>query len=335
LESIIYHDEKVIDVYLSITFSSYLNLFGESMLPNFKIGVGTIAWRNQLIWDYGIAYDEQSLYEVFSRSLQNGIRFFSTSEAFTDGDSERILGRFAAKHPEQAFISTKYVPRPWRIRRSDFLRAMNASLARLQLRRLDLYQIGQPTGLMGIPMLVECAAEALDTGMVKNIGLSDFKANEIEQFSDLLNRLGGAVSCVETEYNLLNREIETNGVLKICQDLHIPVIAQCPLAMGLLTGKYLNEPIVNGLRRKIMQRYPTNGLNGLIRLMNLIGSEHEGRNSAQVALNWLIQKKVIPIPGIKNVEQLDQNRTVTEWDLKPEEVARLDDYSAGLAVGTE
>ncbi len=90
------------------------------MLPNFKIGVGTWAWGDYLIWDYGFGYDEQSLYEVFLRSLRDGINFFSTSETFSDGRSERLLGSFIEKNPNRVFISTKYAPQILAISAKDF-----------------------------------------------------------------------------------------------------------------------------------------------------------------------------------------------------------------------
>lgn len=300
------------------------------MLPNFKIGVGTWAWGDYLIWDYGFGYDEQSLYEVFLRSLRDGINFFSTSETFSDGRSERLLGSFIEKNPNRVFISTKYAPQIWRFRRKDFLKSLHSSLEHLKIPAIDLYQVLPPAGLMKLPVLADCISEAYESGLIRNVGVSNFSAAQIEQFYELLNRLGIPLSSLETEYSLLNRDIETNGVLEICSRLQIRIIAQSPLAMGILTGKYTSQNEPEGIRRKFMEKYESQNLPLLFRLLNNIGSEHEGRNSAQVSLNWLIQKKVIPIPGAKTVDQVMQNNQAIGWDLTEEQVEQLDDISAGL-----
>lgn len=304
------------------------------MLPNFKIGVGTISWGNQLIWDYGETFDEQSLAEVLQRSLQDGVRFFCTSEAFSDGESERILGRLASVYPGQVYIATQYAPRPWRIRRSDFARALNASLARLQVPSIDLYIILPPAGLMSIPMLVECAAEAVDSGKVRNIGVANFHPEQILEFHDLLNRFGVPLACVEAEYSLIHRTVENNGVLDVCRKLAVPFLADRPLAMGLLTGLPPDGQAENGLRRKLQEKYPREELPGLIRILNFIGSENDGRNCSQVALNWLIRKNVLPIPGVKTVDQVLMNNDSVTWNLSADQVARLDDLTAHLGGET-
>ncbi len=298
------------------------------MLPNFKIGVGTFPWGNQLIWDYGGSFNEQTVSEAFQYALQDGVRLFCTSEIFSEGDSERLLGKLAEQSSGagRPFLATQYAPRPWRIRRSDFTRALDASLSRLRVSTVDLYLFQPPAGLMSLPMLVECAAEAVDSGKVRNIGVTNFSVDQIEEFGGLLNRFGVPLACVEAEYSLINREVETNGVLDFCRRQQIPFLADRPLAMGLLTGKYLDNLIENGLRRKMSEKYPLAELPALIRLMNFIGSENEGRNSAQVALNWLLQKEVIPIPGAKNVEQVMINNDSVNWSLTSDQIARLDDF---------
>ncbi len=302
------------------------------MLPLFKIGVGTLAWGNQLVWDYGSDFNEASLKELFHKSVQSGQIFFNTSESYSDGESERLLGKFESESPIPVFLSSKYIPRVWRFRRRDFQSQLRESLRRLRRPFLDLYQINPPVGFMKLEMLAECAADAVDEGLVHHIGVSDFTADQIALFAELLAQLGIPLACVSSEYNLLNRSVETNGVLYRCRELSIPLIAQSPLAMGILTGKYLTKPITNGLRRQLMERYPRAGIIGLFRLMNTIGSENAGRNNGQVALNWLIRKNVIPIPGSKTVDQAFENNLAASWEMTEEQSNRLDQYSAEMLM---
>ena len=89
------------------------------MLPFFKIAVGTWAWGNRLIWDYGIDFDEKDLAELVRNAISKGSRYFFTSESFSDGFGEALLGKLAEPYPN-AFLATKYVPRIWRPGRKDF-----------------------------------------------------------------------------------------------------------------------------------------------------------------------------------------------------------------------
>jgi len=298
------------------------------MFPDFIIGVGTWAWGDHLVWNYGSDYDETSLFDAFSQSMRDGVLFFSTSETFSDGRAEQMLGNFIRKSATQTFISTKFAPFFWRIRRKDFIKALKDSLARLHVPAIDLYQVLPPAGLMQLPLLAECMSDAFESGLIRYAGVSNFSAVQLEKFYGYLNRFGIPLSCLETEYNLLQRDIETNGVLEMCNQLSIRIIAQSPLAMGALTGKYVSQKDLTGIRRKFMDKYFSQNLQALIRLMNHIGSEHAGMNSAQVSLNWLIQKHVIPIPGAKNADQVMQNNQAVGWSLTEDQVTQLDDLSA-------
>ena len=301
------------------------------MFPDFKIGVGTWAWGDHLVWNYGTDYDETSLFDAFSQSLRDGVLFFSTSETFSDGRAEQMLGSFIEKSAAQIFVSTKFAPFFWRMRRKDFIKALKDSLTRLRIPAIDLYQILPPAGLMQLPLLAECVSDAFESGLIRYAGVSNFSAVQLEKFYGYLNRFGIPLSCLETEYNLLRRDIETNGVMEMCRQLSIRIIAQSPLAMGALTGKYLSTKELSGIRGKFMEQYLSQNLPTLIRLMNHIGSEHAGMNSAQVSLNWLIQKNVIPIPGAKNTNQMMQNNQAVGWSLTEEQVAQLDDLSAAIS----
>ncbi len=300
------------------------------MPAEFEIGVGTWSWGERLIWDFGSDYDEQSLSEVFLRALRDRVLFFSTSESFAEGRAEQILGDFLSRATERPFVSSKDAPYPWRLRRADFKSALRASLTRLRIPALDLYQVLPPAGWMGLPVLAECLSEAYDSGLVRAVGVSNFTAQQIEQFYELLNRFGTPLSFVETEYSLLDRDIERNGVMEVCGRLNLRIIAQRPLAMGVLTGKFLSRPEPEGARRKFLSKYRNPSLSLLIRLMNNIGSEYEGKNCAQVSLNWLIRKGVVPIPGAKRIDQVMQNNQAAGWSLTDEDVQRLDDLSANL-----
>jgi aryl-alcohol dehydrogenase-like predicted oxidoreductase len=119
--------------------------------------------------------------------------------------------------------------------------------------------------------------------------------------------------------------VERNGVLERCRELGVTLIAYSPLAKGMLTGKYTPENRPPGLRRRLFHPADLAAMQPLIRLMR-----ETGRPPSEVALNWLLSKGVVPIPGAKNARQAEENAAALGWRLSPDEVAALDQASAKL-----
>jgi len=129
------------------------------------------------------------------------------------------------------------------------------------------------------------------------------------------------------EYSLINRKVEKNGLLKLCQERGITLIAYSPLGMGLLSGKYTVENPMKGLRGGRFGRDYMRKLQPMLQVMRNIGGEHENRSPAQVALNWVICKGALPIPGAKTTSQAEQNAGALGWRLSEDEMAKLDEAS--------
>jgi aryl-alcohol dehydrogenase-like predicted oxidoreductase len=139
-------------------------------------------------------------------------------------------------------------------------------------------------------------------------------------------------------YALLNREIETNGILETARELGVTILAYSPLAQGLLTGKYRIGVTTDTNRptgaRKIDSRFKPEGLakiEPLLKLLEEIGAKYD-RTIAQVALNWLIFQsndkcQVIPIPGAKTAKQAEQNAGALGWSINHEEADQLNQAS--------
>ena len=96
--------------------------------PEIRFGVGTWAWGDRLLWEYGREYGKDDITAAFRRYIRDGVRFFSTSPSFAEGDSERILGEFNARTQAELFIASKYVPRAWHLRRSDFMDSLKKEI---------------------------------------------------------------------------------------------------------------------------------------------------------------------------------------------------------------
>lgn len=297
------------------------------------LGIGTWAWGDQLFWSYGKEYDKASLQEAFNIALDAGINFFDTAEIYGFGESERLLGEFGRQSVQPSDrpvqIATKYFPLPWRFNSQAVADALTASLKRLQLPTVALYQVHQPFDFfMGQKVLMQALADEVKQGRTLAIGVSNYSAEQMRQAQQFLSEYGISLAVNQVQYSLLSRQIETNGVLAAARELDITILAYSPLAQGLLTGKYTPENYTSPTgARRIDPRFSKSGLEKLAPVVQLLQSvaEAHGKTPAQVALNWLIaQGNVMPIPGAKNANQVKQNAGALGWSLSPEEIEQID-----------
>lgn len=292
------------------------------------MGVGTWAWGDRWIWGYGGGdYTDRDLREAFDASIGAGLTFFDTAEMYGLGRSEKLLGRFIAQDNARPVVATKFVPFPWRLTKGALLRALRASLDRLGLDRVDLYQIHVPLHLRSIETWMDAMADAVEAGLTRAVGVSNYTMAQMGRAHNALNKRDIVLASNQVHYSLLHREPETDGVLQLCRDLGVTLIAYSPLEMGVLTGKYTPE---NPPPRTRRLRYPPTYLESvqpLLSRMRQIGEDHGGRTPAQVALNWTICKGAVPIPGAKTPAHVTSNAKALGWRLTPDEVAELDELS--------
>ena len=293
------------------------------------IGIGTWSWGDSLFWSYGKDYGADQVREAFHAAVEAGITFFDTAEIYGLGESERLIGQFLRQTDQPVQIATKYFPLPWRLNAQAVSDTLTASLQRLQVDRIALYQVHWPLDfLMSQRTLMNALADEVDKGRIGAIGVSNYSAEQMRQAHSFLAARGIPLAVNQVLYSLLSRQIETNGVLDAARELDVAILAYSPLAQGLLTGKYTPDsaPTLRGARR-IDPRFNQAGLEKIAPLVNAlqaIGDVHQ-RTPAQVALNWLIaQGNVMPIPGAKNANQAVQNAGAIGWSITPEEVEQLD-----------
>ncbi len=290
------------------------------------LGFGTWAWGDSIFWRYGKDYGEAELRQAFQAAVNKGITFFDTAEIYGWGKSEELLGKFVKEAQVSTQIATKYMPVPWRWRSEDVADAVTASLKRLQMPSIDLYQIHWPfTLLLSQESLMNALADEVQQGRVKTVGVSNYSAAQMHEAQKLLARRGVPLAVNQMRYSLITREIETNGVLAAAQELGVTILAYSPLAQGLLTGKYDGSNVPTGAR-SWDKRFQAGGLAKLQPVLNQLkelGQKYD-KTAAQVALNWLIaQPGVIPIPGIKSAAQVEQNAGALGWELTAAEVMEL------------
>jgi aryl-alcohol dehydrogenase-like predicted oxidoreductase len=315
--------KKYSSLTLKIMATTTLGTTGIEVTP---IGFGTWAWGDSLFWGYGKDYGEADLKLAFQAAINKGITFLDTAEIYGFGKSEELLGKFIKETNATTQIASKYMPLPWRFRSEDLADAVTASLKRLRMPSMDLYQVHWPfPSLLSQEGLMNALADEVEQGRIKAIGVSNYSAEQMREAHKLLARRGVPLAVNQMRYSLITREIESNGVMAAARELDVTILAYSPLAQGLLTGKYTETNPPSGAR-SMDQRFKGAGLRKVQPLLEKLSDlgEKYGKTQAQVALNWLMcQPGIIPIPGIKSAAQVEQNAGALGWELSATEVAEL------------
>ena len=303
---------------------------GRSDLQVPRIGVGVMTWGDakglSRFHPAKIAYGGAEGFEEEKRALETsidaGANLFDTAAMYCGGASELRLGQLAPGR--NVLIASKF-PGGFSFKTEDFPKELDASLKRLGRNTIDLYQHHFPNPRVDIAKLMDLMADALHTGKIKAIGVSNYSAEQMRSAHAALAKRAIPLASNQVEYSLLNRKPETNGVLDACRELGITLIAYTPLAGGALTGKYSATHKAGGLRRimPIFSKKAMDTLQPVIALLSQIG-ERYSKTPSQVALRWLIENPVVlPIPGAKNAKQAVGNAGALTFSLTAQEVESL------------
>jgi len=281
---------------------------------------------------YGEGDDEESI-RTIHRALELGIGLLDTADMYGVGRNEELVGRAIRDRREQAIVATKF----GNVRGDDgaFLgidgspeyvrRACEASLLRLGVDVIDLYQQHRVDQKTPIEETVGAMHELVDEGKVRFLGLSEAQPEDLRRAAAT-----APIATLQTEYSLFERGVE-NEILDTCEELGIGFLAYAPLGRGLLTGRFRSESDFADDDFRGGGRYPR--LTGenfehnlrLVQEVEAVAEAH-GATAAQVALAWLLTRRpwIVPIPGTKRVKYLEENAAAAELELTGDDLARLD-----------
>ncbi len=294
------------------------------------LGVGTWAWGDRSTWGmggYDAALTSGSIQDAWDASIDAGVTLFDTAEVYGRGESERIIGTMLARDPQRAasaIVATKFMPSPWKVEvRGALLKSLRASLGRLGLPSVDLYQLHGPISLRSHAALAEALAAAHQAGLVKAVGVSNYSLKETRSMAEALQRRGMQLATNQIEFSLLRRAPETSGLLAGCKELGVLPLAYSPIGQGRLTGKYSASNPPPG--KRTFSNHPMEVVDNVVAELRRIGDKNGGKVQSQVALNWVIAKGAVPIPGAKNRHQAEENAGALGWAIDEEDLARLDE----------
>ncbi|MFO7629396.1 MAG: aldo/keto reductase [Prochlorococcaceae cyanobacterium] len=297
------------------------------------IGVGTWAWGNQLLWGYRPEQDRQ-LQATFQRAVDLGLCFFDTADSYGtgrfNGRSEQLLGQFcaalASASRDRLCVATKLAPFPWRLGRAGYRRAFEASRRRLQ-GKLDRVQLHWSTARYAPWQegpLLEGLADLVEQGAVAELGVSNMGPQRLRQMQARLADRGLRLASLQLQMSLLApAPIASEGVLAVCRELGIAVIAYSPLALGVL-GVAPNSPapLPSGPRGALFRRLLESSL-PLRQALAVIAAQRNSEPAA-VALNWCRAHGAMPIPGLRTPLQAERAAAALAWELGEEERLELD-----------
>ena len=317
---------------------------GRSGLKITPIGLG--CWQLQQgkgmtggMWS---VLDQETMDGIVSAALQGGISWYDTAQAYGKGASERALAtglRHAGVEPGRVVVATKWLPilRPAHDLRED----IDERIECLAPYPVDLYQVHIPWSRSPVAAQMREMAELVRADKVRAVGVSNFSAKRMAKAGAALQAEGIPLASNQVRINLLDRAIEKNGVLDLAREHRVTLIAYSPLAQGILTGRFHDDPsLVKAVSWGRRSWFSASGrfltTEGLARTAPLIAElravgEAHGATPGQVALAWLITyygEAVVAIPGASKPEHATESAGAMQVKLTAAEIERIDHLSA-------
>lgn len=297
---------------------------------------------------FGAEADEQTSHLIIDTYLEGGGNFIDTADVYSSGTSETIIGRWLAQNPGrrgEVVIATKgrfpmgSGPNDVGLSRTHLRAALDASLSRLGVDHIDLYQMHAWDALTPLEETLGFLDQAVRDGKISYYGFSNYLGWQLTKAAQLARANGWAAPVtLQPQYNLLVRGIE-HEVVPAALDAGIGLLPWSPLAGGWLSGKYTRDQAPTGATR--LGEDPKRGMeawdkrNADERTWEVIDAVAEvagqtGASSSQVALAWLSDRPAVTsvILGARTVDQLTDNLGAAEVELTDEQRDRLTDASA-------
>jgi aryl-alcohol dehydrogenase-like predicted oxidoreductase len=281
--------------------------------------------------NYGAPAPKAEGIKLIRTAHEKGVTFFDTAEVYGPYTSEELVGEALAPIRDKVAIATKFGydnekgdgalnSQPKHIRK-----VVEESLRRLRTDRIDLYYQHRVDPTVAIEEVAGTIKDLIQEGKVLHFGLSEASAKTIRRAHAVQ-----PVTAIQTEYSLMQRDPEKNGVLATCEELGIGFVPWGPVGQGYLTGKIdartKFDPKMD-MRSTFPRFFPEN-IEANRPIVDLLRRFAEKKNAtpAQLALAWLLAQKpwIVPIPGTRNLDHLTENLGAIEVELTPADLREID-----------
>jgi aryl-alcohol dehydrogenase-like predicted oxidoreductase len=295
-------------------------------------GLGTMAIGGGN-WSYGWGpQDDAESIATILRALEMGINWIDTAPVYGCGHAEEIVGKAIKGLSSKPIIATKcglHCDKDgniiYRLKRESVRAEVEASLRRLQIDVIDLYQIHWPIPEDDIEEAWETVAEAVKEGKVRYAGVSNFNIEQIKRIQSI-----HPVASLQPPYNILERGIE-DKILDYCRQNKIGVIVYTPMQQGLLSGKFSRQHLRNLPAEDLRHRDPHfqepqfSANLEVAEGLRPIAQKH-GRTVAQLAIAWTLRRPEVTsaIVGARRPSQIEETILAGEWVLSGEDISAID-----------
>lgn len=291
-------------------------------------------------WGYAVdEADDEQIRATLHRAIELGVSVLDTADVYGPYTNEEIIGRFVVAEGlrDQVNIATKVGLTPidyttyGRDGSPQHIRAAcEASLRRLGVETIDLYQLHRVDPQIPLEESWSAMADLVAAGKVRHLGLSEVSVEEIQRAHEI-----HPVATVQCEMSIWTTDNIDNGVLGHCADRGIGVLAYSPLGRGFLTGSLTADQIKAGDFRSANPRFTPEAMRAnaaIIEGIEAIARRH-GATPAQIALAWVLAQgdHVVPIPGTKRVQWVEQNVQAADIELTDVDRAEIDALPASVA----
>jgi aryl-alcohol dehydrogenase-like predicted oxidoreductase len=311
---------------------------GRTSIEITAIGLGCWQFSSGfgLVGGFWEALPQETVDEIVRVSLAGGINWFDTAEAYGKGRSEQALARAlaaAGRKDGEVVVATKWWPIP-RTAKSIGM-TIDDRLRCLGGFSIDLHQVHQPFSLSSVEAEMEAMAELVAAKKIRAVGVSNFSAAKMRRAHTALAQRGIPLASNQVRYSLVDRGIESNGILAAAKELDVTIIAYSPLGQGILSGRFHDDPALIRSRpgpRRFMSLFRASGLartRPLVDELRRIAGTR-GVTPCQVALNWLLHfhgETVVAIPGASRPRHAEEAAGAMGFRLAAEEMNRLDELS--------
>lgn len=290
----------------------------------------------------GAPEDEAIAFKAMNTALDLGMNFFDTADRYGEGVNELLLGRFMrAAGRDKVILATKYgsiAKGPDGLPAVDnspahITKACDASLKRLGIDVIDLYYMHRRDPKVPIADSVGAMSRLVEAGKVRWLGLSEVAAKTLRE-ADAVH----PIAAVESEYSLWHREPEEE-VIPACVELGVTFVPFSPLGRAFLTGTLTTAEFSANDLRSTLPRFQAEAMAKNLRLIEVFTAfaARRGVTAAQVALAWLLAKSeptcaIVPIPGSKRPNNIEENRAAADVNLTPSELAEIEAIFAPEAI---
>ncbi len=312
---------------------------GKSNLTVSALGLGCMG----MSFSYGPPKDKTEMTALLHAAVDRGVTFFDTAEVYGPFTNEELVGEALAPFKGKVVIATKFGfdlsgsdrqpgAAPLNSRPEQIKKAVEGSLKRLRIQTIDLLYQHRVDLNVPIEDVAGAVKELILAGKVKHFGMSEPNAQTLRRAHKVQ-----PVTALQNEYSLWTRQVETNGILKACEELGIGLVPYSPLGKGFLTGAMDTKTTFGSTDfRSRLPRFTPEALQANQTLIDLLGSIAKKKNAtpAQIALAWLLAQKpwIVPIPGTTKLHRLEENLGAANVQLTADDLRDIESAASKIKV---